>query len=316
MKTLVLAVSLGVSLVVAGCARVATTTEIAADGSFVRKSVYTVVKSPMSGMGDSSGKSAPDKPEDFFRLPANSPQVKVVKTQGEQDIKIAVSRALAAGSPSLQDVTILAEKGKVMATSAVTVRRLPDGTIEYVETLHALSPSSEAREFVVPELRARVKTALPVEFQKTELIDKATAVVMVNVAHGLFGPPEPNLFNMMLSPEGTERRVDAFIFRANITGLREAIPGMSEDQAQATARGLLDVFNEKALQGGSSSVPGASTGSSGPNGLTPLYFDVKFKGKVVETNGLVDPVTGDVYWTLLAPILDLGDVRLRLVIRP
>ena len=60
----------------------------------------------------------------------------------------------------------------------------------------------------------------------------------------------------------------------------------------------------------------ASTGDSDSNEMTPLFYSVSFPGTVVETDGLQDPMTGEVYWSLLPMVLDLGDVKLRVVVKP
>ncbi|MFI5385181.1 MAG: hypothetical protein ACHQ50_03580 [Fimbriimonadales bacterium] len=304
-------------VLLAGCARVSTSTTLNADGSFVRKVVYTVSKS--NGLGPPSGADTQkkEKPEDYFKLPSG-PGVKVDHSEDKNGLIVTTTRTVAAGSAPLQDIALIADKTKILATSSVTVTKFPDGRLEYVESLHKLEPSTTAQQFVIPDLRARVKKALPVEYQKTELIDRLTREIMINLAHALVGPPEPNLFNLLLTPDSSARRVNALAFTANVQSFKNAVPDMTPVQATTMARTLANVLNQDMLSGAGPSGPGASPNkeNSADNDMTPLFFAVSFPGKMVETNGLLDPVTGEVYWSLLPMALDLGDVQLRLVVQP
>src|SRR5689334_16280937 len=132
-------------LLLCGCARVATTTTIAADGSYSRKTVYTVSKNNMGGGGPETATDAKkkEKPEDFFKMPAGA---KVVKSETKNDLIATVTRDLAPGSPALQDIALYADKGKILATSSVTVRKLPNGDVEYLEMLHAVQPNDKPKD--------------------------------------------------------------------------------------------------------------------------------------------------------------------------
>src|SRR5438445_779387 len=125
-----------IAFLIAGCARLSTTTTIRPDGSFTRKNVYTVTanNSPMAQAADNQPKK--DKPEDFFKVPAKGAGVDVTSTKDSEKATATVIREVPAGSAALHDISLLSDKGKVMATSAVTVTKRTDGTIEYVETLH------------------------------------------------------------------------------------------------------------------------------------------------------------------------------------
>lgn len=293
----------------AGCARVATTTTLHADGSFSRKTVYAVSKLSGGLPAQSSGPSK-DKPEDFFKIPAGA-----TKSEDKGNLLVTATREVSSGSAPIQDLSLIGDKGKVTSTSTVTVEKLPDGTLRYTEFLHGAAPTSKTQQMAVPDLRARIKKALPEEFQKTELIDGLTHEIMMNLGHALLGPPEPNLFNVMLSPEAAARRINAIAFSANVKSFKGAMPSISDDQAVTMARSLANIINQDAI-GGADAVGEAPKENSDPNALTPLFFSVSFPGKIVETNGIVDPVTGEVYWSLLPPALEFGDVKLTVVVRP
>src|SRR5579862_792826 len=169
-------------VLLAGCARVTTTTTLHADGSFSRKVVYTVSKN--SGMSGGAQQSK-DKPEDYFKLPAADHEVNVSRSDTTSGISVTVTREVAADSGPLPDIALLSDAGKVMATSSVSVKKLSGGQIEYVETLHSLEPGKTIEQMVIPDLRARVKKAIPAEYQKSDLIDGLTKEVMMNFVRAL-----------------------------------------------------------------------------------------------------------------------------------
>ncbi|HVT12652.1 MAG TPA: hypothetical protein VHE55_10325 [Fimbriimonadaceae bacterium] len=298
--------------VLAGCARVSTTTTIRADGSFTRKTVYTIMPdTAISGMTDAK----PKGPADYFKLPAKGPGVDVVQVQDKTNTVVTVTREVPAGAAPLQDIVLLGGKGGVLAASTVAVTKLADGRIEYVETLHRLSPPQSIPDMTTLDLRARVKKALPAEDQRTELIDRLTKLVTINLVHAVMGPPEPNLFNLVFSPDSAARRVNTFAFNANVATFKAEVPNITEAQAAAMARSLVDLLNPSAFDAGKVSQEPKKP-ESDENELMPIFFSIKFPGTVVETDGLTDPMSGEVYWSLLPMVLDLGDVKLRAVVEP
>jgi hypothetical protein len=120
--------------------------------------------------------------------------------------------------------------------------------------------------------------------------------------------------SLLLNVDGATRRLNGIAYLANLQSFKEAVPGISDAEASEMSKSLTNLLNSEALDPGSNS-PSEST-PGGDAGLTPLTFAVSFPGKVVETNGLVDPMTGEVYWSLLPLSLELADVKLRLVVQP
>lgn len=311
------------AIFLAGCARVNTSTTVNADGSYSRKIDLKVSKtttgmgSAFSAMGDSKDAKPPmDKPEDYFQIP-KIPGMKLVRSEDKTDSVVTLTRAAAAGAEPVQDIALWAEKGKVLATSTVVVTKLPDGKIEYIETLHTTKVSKDSK-FQFDQLRPRVKKVIPVELQTTENIDRATRAVAASYVHALFGPPEPMVFNMFTSPEVMLRRINSNAFVENSRSFQEIIPSLTEAQADEMARNLAEAMADTIMgETESMSEPkDPKEKSSVENEMTPLTFSVKFPGKVVESNGLLDRMTGEIYWSLLPAGLEMGDVKLRVVIQP
>jgi|GEM_PF-6140716 len=306
---------LAIVVFVAGCARVNTTTTLRADGSFTRKVVYTVSKNGMGPSGDDS-QQKPEKPEDYFKIPAASPNLSVTRADGANGQTVTVSREVPASAGTLEDISLLNEAGKVMATSSATVKKLPDGKLEYVETLHSVTPGKAADQLIAPDLRARVKKLLPEEFQNTETIDLTTKAVMTNVARVLVGPPDPIFFTLLTATDSALRKLNAAVYFLNVKSFKEIIPSITDEQARTMAKSLANAFNQDILNPAKSAPQPGSEGNTDKNAMSALFFSVSFPGKIVETDGIVDPVEGDVYWSLFPMALDLGDVKLRVVVQP
>jgi hypothetical protein len=295
---------LGFAVLLCGCARVATTTTLRADGSATRHVVYSAAKSGME-------KKLP-RVEDFFKIPEG---VSSTRSEDKSALHITTTRELTAGSGPLQDVTLTTDKGKPVATSTVLVSRRLDGTIEYMETIHSIAPEASLDKFNAPPLRAKIKALLPEEYRKTEVIDAVTRGVAVNIVHAVAGPPDPLLFELILSPDAAKRKITSAMLSDNLELFRTQMPNLTEAQARAMAADLSMFLAGDGLDEIDFNGP-QQTQNDDPSGLTPLFFEVAFPGKVVETNGIVDPLTGRVYWSMLPMAADLGDVKLRLVVRP
>jgi hypothetical protein len=309
MKNLCFLLLASASILLAGCARVATTTAIKADGSFSRKVVYTV-----SLANPTSGSTKPQKPEDLFKIPSG-PGIKVDRTEDEKKgIVITTTREVAVGAPPLQDIALMSSKGKTLATSTVKVTKLPDGKIEYTETLHSVEPTGGSK-FDIPKLRDIVKKALPIEYQKSDLIDRATHEVFLNVCHVLLGPPDPQIFRLITNQDAGIHQFTATAFYANVKSFEAILPGVSDEVAKKIARDLTKALNQSVQDQSSQATPPGGDNSE-PNAMTPLFFAISFPGKIVESNGIEDPITGEIYWSLLGASVDTGDIVLRVVVQP
>lgn len=305
-----------VASLLTGCARVTATTSLHSDGSYDRHVVFVVTK--MNGMapGDASVKG-PQKPEDFFKLPTASAGNKVAKAEDKEGINITLDRTALSGSAPVQDITLLTDKGQPLATSSVSVTKLPDGKLEYVETLHWVAAKEPTPDFAASGLRANVKQALPESYRTTEIIDALTTRIAMNVLHAVAGPPNPAFFDVISNRDMAIRKITANMFEPNIQSIQEIAKGISEADARAAARTFSNILNldsfdaDKAKEGPEGAKPNSQT-----NSMTPLLFEVSFSGRVVETDGIIDPVTGHVYWSLYPFAVQPEDVRLRAVIQP
>lgn len=304
-----------VLFVIAGCARVAVTTKIEPDGSFTRKIRYAVKKG-----GDGLSQSGPQTVEDAFRLPTGS-TVTVTKKTEKDELIAEATQSIAAGTGALKDLVILSEKKAPLVESSVTVRKLADGKLEYVEHLHWIGAIPPGTDMEMPaEIRAIIKKSLPERFVKTEIIDGVRHDLMLAMVHALFGPSQPMFFDLLTNTDSAERRLIGQVAPQLIASMKTRMPDLTDDEALAVARSiagalkLSDFAKDKANAAQPGGNPDSKKSDSGE--MTPMTFVVGFPGKIVESNGITDPLSGEVYWSLYPPSLQLGDVDLRVVASP
>jgi hypothetical protein len=299
---------LGVLVLLAGCSRVTVDTKLAADGSFHR-SVKFSASSPMSG--DQTG--PPVTPQTVFNIPAASAGVSETSSTDQGAKTVTVARDVPAGSGPITDISVIDKTSSTPAfTSSVSVQKLPDGNLEYVETLHANKHFTTDVSKSTDEMRASIKGALPARFQSTETIDKLTNAIAGAFMHILFGPPEPLIAEALIDPDLMSHKVMSRAKKSLAVVFREQLPELTNDELKS----ILDKIAKESTFSKNMTNSSAQPSNSDPNEMMPLTFTTTFPGKLVETNGLSDEDSGQVYWSLLAPTLEFGDVKLRLVVDP
>jgi len=302
-------------IALAGCARVNVTTTMAADGGFTRVVKYTI-NSKEGAPGAMPG--MPTKAEDAFVIPAASPGVAVAPTSDKDGTSVTVTRKIAPGSAPVQDITALNGKKKPMLTSSIAVRKRSDGLLEYTETLHWVGVVDKSN-MDPAAFRAIVKKCLPAKFQTTEIIDHTTHRAMWEAVHILFGPSDPLLTTAIMNQDVFELKLRGAIFTHLVPVFQDEAPGMTADEAETAVRKLVPELEASEIMKKSSN-PTPPDPTSPPKNdtgdLLPLTYTVSFPGKVVKTDGITDPMTGGVYWSLYAPVVEFGDVTLNLVVDP
>lgn len=298
----------------AGCSRIAVTTKVASDGSFTRKIRYAV-KKPGEGMTQ----SGPQTVEDAFRLPSGS-NVTVNRHTDKDEIVAEVVETVPAGAAPLKDVVILSEKKAPNVESTVRVRKLANGDLEYVEHLHYTGAPDPNPMKIPDEVRALIKKNLPAKYQVTAIIDGVRDDLAINIIHAFFGPSQPIIWELLTNQDAAEKRLSSTLAPQLLSDLKSRMPDLTDDQALSIARAIVgdlkltDLAKEKANAAQPSPDPNAK--KSDNSELTPMTFSVSAPGKIVESNGITDLLTGEVYWSLYSPSVQVRDVDLRVVTRP
>lgn len=309
---------------VAGCARVATTTTVNPDGSMLRVSEYVVPATPNPAAGDPPTADLPaQQPESFFKLPKDGNGVAVERRKDPNAVTVRVTRKVPAGKVLEPDVVVLAAAGgEPLLVSSVRTSVLSDGRIEYVEKLHWTGPKTDTAMKIDPDLRLKVKQSLPMEFRETKTIDAIGLAVGIDFAQTMFGPPEPLIGAMMFDPDGAGKRMRSQLFNKVADSFQRSATGMTQEQAKDSARKFVAAL---ALNQNSMQRLGTSPGTRDPDPkstessvgeMVTLHFAVRLPGVVLESNGLTDSFDGTVYWSLMGVAASMRDVELRAVSRP
>ena len=317
-----------------GCAHETTTTTVHSNGSWTRKSVYSLAESE-AGKGTKKLNL-----KDVFTPPA-APGWKVEQKITGDDPKqtvITAVKEVGPGETVTGDLTVKSpgKKGQaeVRVVNSATVRPAGPSRWVYTETFHWTGPKPIVTKEMEPLVRPSVKKALPAGFA-TDANARALGLRMEQALwKTLFSPPEPLMLdfyaNLLPIPgvsDPDERSV--MLVRRLGPGIETALfetfgNRMSRELRHQTAIKLARQINDDtgeasgkgAKMGGTAGKsPGADQATESFGGMYPAAVSVavKMPGRVVETNGLKDDLTGEIYWTLFPQAALEHDVTLRAV---
>ncbi len=319
-----LAAALACAVVTGGCGRATATTEVGTDGVWKRTVAFhgpAPASSPgAAGPGQARmSMSAGPKLEDIIFMPSAAPWT-IKKERKENDFIHTATRTLRANETVRQDVVV---RGKIkgnpgrVLVNEVTVCEVSPGRIEYREVLHWQGDAPDDRIGAQGEMITAIRNALPTNLVAAANAQDIAQILQRELWGMLFGPGDALISQMLLHPEMAERKIRR---RAGIVvekALAEKFGDtMTAAQRQATARSLVTaMINASDITGKAKTMtdkaPQEEGGSDGS--LIPLTFVVKLPGKVVATNGEVDEISGEVYWTLYSEAAAIGDVVLTAV---
>ena len=291
-----------------GCARSKITTEIRADGSWLRTVSFT-------GQDKKEDMQMTPALEDTFVFPTGAGW-KPRQEKKNDDRTMIFERVMPAGRSLEGDLSIKGDgPEKLQLVNEVTVTRAAPGRFEYRETLRwkGSPPTSLG---VKTEDLAEIKAALPKPLAtdaNAKALAEKSAVLFLPL---LFGPGDPLLAMGLVHPDLAERRASQRIGGVLMKALEEQFGDkMLPAQRQEVARRLI----KTSFSSGRPSKPDMSAGpspSGGKNsgGLTPLMFILKPHGRVVSSNGEMDELNGEVYWALFPEAAALKDLVLTAVV--
>ncbi len=297
-----------------GCGRALTATSIKRDGSATR---VVTIKTPLKNpMGQEEKDNVPEK---LFALPAASSGVKLQNSVEEENRVLKFSRQVAAGNPGLEDIVLLDPKKKPLATSTLLIRKLPNGNLEYTETLRWKGDRAKMDATEFARARSEVKQCLPARHQTTEKIDDVTKKLGAALTQMLFGPPEPNFALLLSNPDLAERKIITILYARFEQALKESLPDLSAEERRQTTATLVRAMKSSSMlnQNSAQKVSAkAQDKESGMSEMMSFLYEIDFPGELVSTNGLVEPFSGKVYWSLYPVAASYGDVVLKAVIKP
>lgn len=297
-----------------GCARAVSTTAVHADGSWTRTVAFH------GSSPDQKSMSVGTEIKDAFILP-QGPAWKIKNEKTDAEVTVTAVREMFLGGTIENDiVTKSSDKNSPainVMTNRVSVKQIAPGRYEYRETLHWLGKMP--KELVVPDGDAMrlLKAWLPPQLATTVNVQQLARALTRAIWRVMFGPGDPlvaHFSELMMQPDLIKHRIGGQMATALKSALDE-LPGQKLTPQQK--QDLFKKMTDYAVQSGTTKAQAAQNG--GPEKPAPggsfasLTFDVKLPGRVIETSGEVDPLTGEVYWAVYPEAAVLGDVTMRAV---
>ncbi|MFN3728492.1 MAG: hypothetical protein ACK4XJ_02105 [Fimbriimonadaceae bacterium] len=288
-------------LVLLGCASAVSETSVQADGSFYRRVTLELATSVMEEEPDIRTK---------FVLPEEGVDVKT------QDGKMVATfeRPYAADSGQVTDIQCLHD-GKVALVNEITVRRIDGGLIEFREVFRRVGQPARLDPKDRGEVVAAMRSALPAKVSDAK-VEQVTDKVMLAVVRMMFGPPEPLMTSAMVMPAFGGRRITSRIYETVLTTLKTDLASeMSLAECEAAARSMLEdpAFN---LTRNATPEPPRPTDAENNSLIVMITSAVKGPGKLVRTNGIHDPFSGEVVWALFSQSAEAANAELIAVFDP
>ena len=308
-------------LLASGCARVGGTTEVKADGGFTRTLVFVGEKPATTGAGGMSMTPTIDK----MVIVPRSAGWSVAKTYKESEVTITATKTFAPGEAAIDDIGIKegADKpGSVLANTASVTKR-PDGRLEYREVIRWRGPKTDAGD-ADKEIIEGLKKALPAgQAADSAALATTAKLIQKDVIGLLLGPGEP-LFGLLLThPDYAQfklkKALGGSVRKALETGFGDQL---SESERTAAIRAIVSDVSTKASSSAKPTPPGAAPSESGDgkksdnSSLVAMLLRVHLPGKIVETNGELDPESGEIVWPLYSQAAAAGDITLTAVCDP
>lgn len=285
-----------------GCSKAFTETTLKADGSGTRKVTFTLSK----GM-EEKGPNV----DDYFKLPRSSGAKIAQKTDDKGDVTITMERNLAAGAAPFSDIE-LKEKEGIRLRNLVSVRNLGDGKLEYTETITWVSAKKTDFSKQNTQFARLLPKALPEGVSSAATNEKIAGEAASSMVQLMFGPNEPMILMLMTHPEYTLKKFKAR-FAKNLDGIMSRNLGDKMDAAarKESIKKLVALLDAESVVGDKQEA--GQEASEDKTGLVAFTFSVTMPGEVIETNGELDELTGDVSWAMFGEGAQAGPVVLRAV---
>jgi hypothetical protein len=292
-KNRILAIGLGMVVVgglLGGCSEAVSATTVGDDGSVVK--VITIREGTASGVMSFGGEE-PKPMADMIKLEGDGWKVTEDTVNGSR--VLTAEKRLAnwkdAGSGwSL----VISDKKSILGQSRIYES---EGYLNFEEKYSFKGEFDTAkREKELAELRDKLKNnwlkgSISDADAKT-LSEKIRAISLRVV----FGPSEPILPLLLTSPKRFEREFRIRIF-GELTDCFMGISGMTIEESKAQAKKMLDVMNAESQVPNPADGPPPSDDGEESGNENSYAISVSFKGQVVkEQNGIIDPITDEVYW--------------------
>ncbi|HLO98355.1 MAG TPA: hypothetical protein VK171_07150 [Fimbriimonas sp.] len=288
------------ALFAVGCAKTSSTTVVEENGNWTRTVKYTIGKDP-----------AGDKWMDVFALPEDGTFKKSEVTK-ESEKSTTLSKSYKVGIDPITDI-IVKDAGVTRLKNYVMVREIAPGKFEYYEKIVFPEPKTDKMDEDSAKYIARIKEALPAGIATEEELKQLSKKSIVGLMRLMFGPDDHLFGTLLLNPDGAGRRLKFKIAKQQYDLLRATFgTKLTDEQLQATVKKLLADFDAQDVAKSNQPDPQSPTPQSNSD-FIGISVAVKMPGTLVETNGDIDPLTGEVFWDLASNSAELEPVELRAV---
>lgn len=288
MKTWPLLIACGAAILMGGCVRNSSYSEISSTGAVSRSLTLSITDSGMGG--DSKA-----KPEDHLIL-ANPGAWKVASATKDTTTTFTATRTMAPGAPKAVEYRLSDGKtGK--ARVEVGLRTLGNGDQEYTETWTWEGEEETIANDIVKDVEPILAKHLKPLGASDEKVTESGAFVTELVIRTMMGPSDPMLMQLITQPEEGLRQFRRRVYIGFAEWIQKEIPGVDEAKAKAAAKAwALDL--QKLLEEKQSETTSSPTPPGGGGQLVIIQSAVKGHGPMVETNGILDEVDDRIYWVM------------------
>ena len=301
-------------LALCGCARSLVKTTVNADGSWSRSLKFT------AGRHDKpNAMSAGPSLQEAFLLPSG-PEWKTRTDKDKDDVSFYADVSLRPGQAESQDVVVRSKKGLPVLVNQATVHEITPGTWEYRETLHWKGTPDQTTRLDDPEMLANFKKSLPPALATDANAKAIAAGITPAVWQALWGPPEPLVSQLILHPDFGQNMLELRLGKSLDDTLQAKFgDNLSSAQRADVEQALFASFASTVKMQGQSAGgdAGPPEGAAGGDAAkkddvqaAALTFVAKVPGKIIATNGEVNPITQEVFWGLYPEAAENGDVTL------
>lgn len=302
-------------LIVSGCGEVGSDSVVHADGSFDR----TVTLS-LPSMDMMPGAEPTDPGE---RLRFNQEDMWDVSV-GDDDgaVTLTATRSFAAGEQIDHDFELLSGDEPFLRCS-VNVRTLSNGYIEYTETYEWIGQYPDPPELNSDELEEIGEHLQAIGGTEEDALAVGTELTKA-MWRVVFGPTEPLMPAFILSMRSAEKKLMKRageellrILEERFASRASSAERLSVARAIMNESDVIETFGEGVPTGDPGEIEAEMMeGDEADDTTVSIAASVRGPGRLVETNGEYDSVSGEVFWSMYSPAAALGPVVLRAVFDP
>ena len=304
LKRIALAISSALIVITAGCASVEINDTIFPNGACLTKVRYELPKmTPNSTISNATP----------FILPSGNGW-KIEKYVKDNQETTTATRMIQPGETLENDIHLQNTDPKTGKTTpylanTVKIERLSGNRLKYIETLHWVGPKDTHFMDMDQKSVKELKALLPSNLATDDNVRKLTHNTVKLIWKAIFGPGEPLLPVLIMQPQLAEHRLNQRIGKSMLLSLKETFGDkLNANQRIQLVRSIFKVAKETGDANANQIQSPQSDNSSG--NMCALYYTIKMPGKVLETNGEIDNVTGEVFWGVYDAAAMPGDVTL------